>query len=98
MVQQDEPFFSPTTTAVWVEEVVSVVLPSVAAAAGASFAEPLLFDEEPIPEDGAAALAEAAGALLETVAGVIILVLKSGLPYVLKTIYRSDKNAQLEVR
>ena len=98
MVQQDEPFFSPTTTAVWVEEVVSVVLPSVAAAGGASFAEPLLFDEEPIPEDGAAALAEAAGALLETVAGVIILVLKSGLPYVLKTIYRSDKNAQLEVR
>ena len=76
-----------------------MVLPSVAAAAGASFAEPLLFDEEPIPEDGAAALTEAAaGALLETVAGVIILVLKSGLPYVLKTIYRSDKNAQLEVR
>ena len=54
-----------------------------------------------MPEVGAVAAAvegAAAGALLDTVAGVIIFELKSGFPYVLKTIYEKDKKEQIVVK
>ena len=69
-------------------------------AAAALLAALLLFYDIFMLEVGAAAAAvegAAGGALLDTVAGVIIFELKSGLPYVLKTIYETDKKAQIVV-